>query len=160
MSTYAEASQYHLSSLGIYYHHASTAYTLSWWRMRHYLHLGLLKPLFLPLFTTKIFPGTIKSANNSMRLSLSVVRKYAPITQCALNREWSLGPAHCQHVWALNHWMLASYELGDFRKKLSYSSSKYDRKPSLEENHGKWLISSMRFALKSDPVSVEHHSVE
>jgi hypothetical protein len=31
----------------------------------------------------------------------------------------------------------ASYELSDSRKKLCYSSWKYDRKPSLEENRGK-----------------------
>ena len=37
-----------------------------------------------------------------MHLSLSMVRKCAPIIQCALNRV-KFDPAHCQHVRALNH---------------------------------------------------------
>jgi hypothetical protein len=93
-----------------------------------------------------------------MRLSLSVVRKYAPIRWCALNREWSFGPANCQHVWALNH-NASKLWSQRFLKKTCY-----DRKPSLEENRGKIadFRSSARLALKSRSraVSVERHSVE
>ena len=38
-----------------------------------------------------------------MRLSLSVVRKYAHIRWCALNREWNFGPADYLHIWVLKH---------------------------------------------------------
>ena len=71
-----------------------------------------------------------------MRLSLLVVRKYAPIRRCALNREWSLAPPTAS---TFEHSMtkLASYEHSISWTKLCNSSWEYDRKPSLEENRGK-----------------------
>ena len=56
---------------------------------------------------------------------------------------------------------LASYEHSDSWTKLCNSSWEYDRKPSLEENHGKIAnIFGTRFGQESEPVSVEHRNVE
>ena len=56
---------------------------------------------------------------------------------------------------------LASHEHSDSLTKLCYSSWEYDRKPLLEENHGK-IAGETRFGRgqESEPVSVEHRSVE
>ena len=56
---------------------------------------------------------------------------------------------------------LASYEHSDSWTKLCNSSWEYDRKPSLEENRGKIAdFLGARFGQESEPVSVEHRSVE
>ena len=57
---------------------------------------------------------------------------------------------------------LASYEHSDSWTKLCNSSQEYDRKPSLEENSGKIadFFGETRFGQESEPVTVEHHSVE
>ena len=60
---------------------------------------------------------------------------------------------------------LASYEHSDSWTKLCNSSWEYDRKPSLEGNHGKIAdFFGARFGQvrgqESKPVSVEHRSVE
>ena len=56
---------------------------------------------------------------------------------------------------------LASYEPSDSWTKLCNSSWEYDRKPSLEENCGKIAdFFCTRFGQESEPVSVEHRSVE
>ena len=58
------------------------------------------------------------TVNKRMCLSLLVVRKYAPIRWCALNREWNFGPAHYHHIRALKH-KASSYELGNSWEQLS-----------------------------------------
>ena len=60
---------------------------------------------------------------------------------------------------------LASYEHSNSWTKLHNSSWEYDRKPSLEENHGKIAdFFGTRFGQgrgqESKPVSVEHRSVK
>ena len=60
---------------------------------------------------------------------------------------------------------LASYEHSDSWTKLCNSSWEYERKPSLEENRGKIadFFGETRFGRacqESEPVSVEHRSVE
>ena len=59
---------------------------------------------------------------------------------------------------------LASYEHSDSWTKLCNSSWEYDWKPSLEENRGKManFFNETRFGQgqESEPVSVEHRSVE
>ena len=56
---------------------------------------------------------------------------------------------------------LASYKHSDSWTKFGNSSWGYDRKPSLEENRGKVAdFFGARFSRKSEPVSVEHRSVE
>ena len=56
---------------------------------------------------------------------------------------------------------LASYEHSDSWTKLCNSSREYDRKPSLEENSGKIAnFFGETQGQVSEPVSVEHRSVE
>ena len=59
---------------------------------------------------------------------------------------------------------LSSYEHSDSWTKLCNRSWEYDWKPSLEENHGKIadFFGETHFGQgqDSEPVSVEHHSVE
>ena len=97
-----------------------------------------------------------------MRLSLSVVRKPAPIRRCALNSENLAPPTASTFKHSITK--LASYEHSDSWNKLCNSSWEYDQKPSLEENRGKIanFFVETRFGQgrESEPVSVEHHSVE
>ena len=55
---------------------------------------------------------------------------------------------------------LASYEQSISWTKLCNSSWEYDQKPSLEGNRGKSRFFGARFGQESEPVSVEHRSVE
>ena len=72
-----------------------------------------------------------QSLHTCMRLSLSVVRKHAPIGHCALDREWHFGYAQHQHIQALHH---NTSKLQWVLKMLCYSSWEYDQKPLLEKN--------------------------
>ena len=56
---------------------------------------------------------------------------------------------------------LANYEYSDSWTKLCNSSWEYDRKPSLEENYRfPWRDLLRSQGQESEPVSVEHRSVE
>ena len=69
-----------------------------------------------------------------MRLSLSVVRKYAPIRRLIGSEVLTLPTAS---MFECSITKLASNEYSDSWNKLCNSSWEYDRKPSLEENRGK-----------------------